>query len=320
MSKKIESLQIIRAIACIMVILDHTEMGQFYDIGQFGVCLFLLISGFVMVLSTERNTKNIFIKRFFRVAPFYYLMTPFAIVLGLIVPQLMRVSEINLFNVVKSFLFISAKGSNGVYNPILGVGWTLNLEMAFYALFTIATRINKKYRAVITGAVLTFLNVLYYVFGIDHFYTQPYIMFIVFGMILYYVYKYLDNVQIPMFVQYIGCIISFSVVVLVLVINPKMEINWMLPAALICVASLVLISKDVAFNRALLYIGDISYSIYLTHTFIIKGFIRIIRPVTEFNAVNLLFVVIYVVVAIAIGAIAYNIIEKNLFKKTIKSL
>lgn len=64
MSKKIESLQIIRAIACIMVVLDHTEMGQFYDIGQFGVCLFLLISGFVMVLSTEKIQKIYSLKDF----------------------------------------------------------------------------------------------------------------------------------------------------------------------------------------------------------------------------------------------------------------
>lgn len=320
MNKKIESLQVIRAIACIMVILDHTEMDQFYNIGQFGVCLFLLISGFVMVLSTERNTKNIFIKRFFRIAPFYYLMTGVAILLGLVAPQLMRVSEINAFNVVKSFLFISIKGSNGVYNPILGVGWTLNLEIAFYALFTLATRVNKKFRAVITGLILMLLMSFYYLFGVENFYTQPYIMFFIFGMALFYCYKYTKNIHIPKAVQYFGCIISTCVCVAVLVINPKMEIVWMLPAAIACVATLVLLSKDVKFNRGLIYVGNISYSVYLTHTFVIKGFVRLIRPVYEFNLINLLLVIIYAVAAIAIGAIAYNLIEKRLFQKTIKSL
>ncbi len=91
-SKRIEFIQYFRGIAILLVILTHTTHHAFKDnigikpidmfiwFGHQGVTLFFVISAFTIFysidskLSTENNSYDKFmVRRFFRIAPLYYL-------------------------------------------------------------------------------------------------------------------------------------------------------------------------------------------------------------------------------------------------------
>src|SRR3954468_7709924 len=76
---KVECIQYLRAIAVIVVVAWHT--GQTHTtLGQSGVDLFFVISGFIMMYITEQDTDPVsFMKsRLLRIVPMYWLMTAVA--------------------------------------------------------------------------------------------------------------------------------------------------------------------------------------------------------------------------------------------------
>lgn len=82
---RVLQIQALRALACFSVLVDHTRVAATVGIGQFGVFIFFMISGYVMMLSTERSDNTgMLIKRYLRIAPPYYIMTLAVIFINLI--------------------------------------------------------------------------------------------------------------------------------------------------------------------------------------------------------------------------------------------
>ncbi|MBU6268684.1 MAG: acyltransferase [Sphingomonadales bacterium] len=149
--QSIASIQALRLIAATLVLASHAEIFGHYLAGVlhatspgplhllhggFGVDLFFAISGFVMIVSTGRSIPapaTFLRRRVIRVAPLYWLATLFTVgwyhVLGK-PPQPGAV--------IHSLLFLPHAGPTGRVAPVLDVGWTLNYEFAFYALFAAA--------------------------------------------------------------------------------------------------------------------------------------------------------------------------------------
>jgi exopolysaccharide production protein ExoZ len=73
-SKKYNSIELLRFIAATAVFFVHIP---FIGVGDFGVDIFFIISGFVMMLSTDKSESSnyFFIKRLIRIVPAYYLFT-----------------------------------------------------------------------------------------------------------------------------------------------------------------------------------------------------------------------------------------------------
>jgi peptidoglycan/LPS O-acetylase OafA/YrhL len=107
-----------------------------------GVDLFFVISGAVMVLSTRTlatrpNPARRFIaRRLRRIVPLYWLLT--ATKLALATTTLAPHTAPTPWNIAASLLFIPSRDATGAIRPILPIGWTLNFEMLFYALFAAA--------------------------------------------------------------------------------------------------------------------------------------------------------------------------------------
>ncbi|MCD7715441.1 MAG: acyltransferase family protein [Lachnospiraceae bacterium] len=98
-------------------------------------------------------------KRLIRIVPFYYLMTFFTYALLTVFPDLFEQTQTSVMFLIKSLLFIPFDIGNGVLQPLLRVGWTINCEIFFYLLFFLALHISHRYRGVICSALL-FLCVL----------------------------------------------------------------------------------------------------------------------------------------------------------------
>jgi exopolysaccharide production protein ExoZ len=104
-----------------------------------------VISGFIMIHTTQTlfGARLGFVRfayrRVVRIVPMYWLATTIAAVL------LLRHQFPSNFELASSFLFIPVVAEPGqALRPVLWVGWTLNLEMFFYTLFTVALLFSRR--------------------------------------------------------------------------------------------------------------------------------------------------------------------------------
>ncbi len=138
--RKIESIQSLRAFAALSVVLTHMSI---INSGGFGVDIFFIISGFLMMYSTEKGTAGYWKKKIIRIVPFYWIMTIFTVLAVKIMPNLFNSYEVSWIYLIKSLLFIPYE-HNGIYQPVLGLGYTLNYEMLFYVFFFISIKMTPK--------------------------------------------------------------------------------------------------------------------------------------------------------------------------------
>jgi peptidoglycan/LPS O-acetylase OafA/YrhL len=139
-----------RGVAALMVVLQHSLESiypsfkywslEIFNFGIFGVVLFFLVSGYVIPISLERSGLLIFwISRFFRLYPIYWLSIILAIVF-MTLGVMQSTSKIDLTTVVANFSMLQ----EFIRRPhILGLYWTLSMEMVFYFLCSLIFLIPK---------------------------------------------------------------------------------------------------------------------------------------------------------------------------------
>jgi peptidoglycan/LPS O-acetylase OafA/YrhL len=146
MYKSIEILRIVSAVLVVTAHLPSTTLPVFsmfcggdVFLGSIGVDVFFVISGIVMGMTYDKRKKidslplrvrGFLTARILRIYPLYVVTTIIAIVIaplfGRAIPRYERI--------IKDLLLVPHM-DNGVYvDPIIGVGWTLRFEIAFYLL------------------------------------------------------------------------------------------------------------------------------------------------------------------------------------------
>jgi peptidoglycan/LPS O-acetylase OafA/YrhL len=151
----IASLQVLRFIAALIVVLDHCgyvsggmaeRLGVQFDFpmfpGRLGVDVFFVISGFIMVyISSEgdgwaSSPKDFFVNRWNRIVPVYLIATLSYIALYFASGNFNRWPPLQY---LASALFVPYFDQvTHLPQPILSQGWTLDFEMFFYSLFALA--------------------------------------------------------------------------------------------------------------------------------------------------------------------------------------
>lgn len=127
--RRIESLQVVRAVAAAMVVVLHatnlklpSETAKWrFDLGAAGVDLFFVVSGIIIFLIPKRSAGDFLKRRVLRIVPLYFLVSLLAL------PFL---TEAGPMNVLTMLTFWPAWGQ--MTPPVLSVGWTLCFEMLFY--------------------------------------------------------------------------------------------------------------------------------------------------------------------------------------------
>jgi peptidoglycan/LPS O-acetylase OafA/YrhL len=189
MNKKIESVQMMRGIAALTVVVCH--LGIMGSVGTFGVDLFFCISGFIMMFITEKSCAGFLKKRFLRICPLYYLLTIGAFAMAFIAPQLLRSPNSGFDTLLRSLLFICGDKHDTLTDStiIVGVGWTLCYEMLFYLLFFMAFTISHKNRHYIATAFLAVIVLTGVIVKPENqyfaFYTSPILLEFALGMFAY---------------------------------------------------------------------------------------------------------------------------------------
>ena len=160
MEKKLYSVQYLRGLAAVLVVIAHAAAHPLSEssyvllrLGQLGVTLFFVISGFIMVAisGAGRFAPLEFLKRrIIRIVPLYWLFTTLAAGLALTLPSLFHSTVFSWPHYLQSMLFIphEAPGRGGT-SPLLSLGWTLNYEAFFYVAFALCALLAVTGRVVV---------------------------------------------------------------------------------------------------------------------------------------------------------------------------
>jgi exopolysaccharide production protein ExoZ len=331
--RRLTAIQSLRAIAALMVVFHHVQdqspgFKAVWDtqVGQAGVDLFFVISGFVMVYVTgerERSPRQFIAMRAARIIPVYWFYTACAVVLMVAAPWLYRSGELSVRHVVLSLLFIPHETAHAGLSPVIRLGWTLNYEMFFYVIFAIAMAISARYRLWLAAGFLSLLtatgyamNFVGFSIGAADFYFRSIILEFAFGMIIASMFlrgkfqsighRWGTALIIGGFLALIALDRFYS--------DSTRAVVYGLPSSCIMIGALIAGNRTRILNSNLLQkIGDASYSIYLVHPF---G-IAIIRSLWKKTALPMesipsfaLFILLAFALAIVLGTISYRLIEK----------
>lgn len=285
MSKAItlDAIQALRAFAALLVVWVHAREQfewlrvQFPSaVGAHGVDLFFVISGFIMVVSTQGrniNTASFLRRRLIRIVPLYWLATLTLLSAALLAPGMAKSVTISWPHVTASFLFIpmESPAMPGNMFPLLIPGWSLNYEMMFYILFGICLLAPERNRTLLIISGLIFASLYWWLYqpdGILGFVCNPIILTFGTGVLIGDLYTRFHPHRRPMAAAVL-CVAALASHVSLEIIAPYHRFFSIgIPAAMIVLAFL-LAGEAIKWPRWLLHIGDASYSLYLSHTFVL---------------------------------------------------
>ena len=282
MRAEIRMVQALRAVACLLVVTYHVRLAaggaasiRAWPNGAAGVDLFFVISGYVMVASTRGPVARAYAWRVFlarrvrRIVPLYWLLTAAKFGVAVAAPGLTPHTLPTLWNACASLLFIPARDAAGAIRPVLPVGWSLNFEFFFYALFTsaLALRLSPLWLTPVLGAVA--------VAGFFYSPVWPAPLFLANGMVL----EFAAGMVLAVMAFRPGgraSVVLLGVAMSLLLILPQAGpwrfLVWGLPAAAVLSAALSLEPTMGARIPAwVLAVGDASYAVYLVHPFVVPA-------------------------------------------------
>lgn len=316
--KKIEIIQAIRGIAALGIVYFHTEYGPWKS-ANWGVDLFFILSGYFLMMSTERNRGGYYWKnKLLRLCPLYYTMTMVVALGCLLVPSVFRSTIVNAETLIKSFLFLPCYAGSGRIYPVYSVGWTMNLEMFFYLLFFAAMKINHKHRGSIAVCMICFLSLTGMLLRpqsvVLKFWTQTRLINFAAGIGAYGIEKKTGEPEIGRRI----CLAGMGVVLTLLfsgryLVGEQFYHLWNVWwGSVLLFLSLPL--KEMPVPGVLKRLGDMSYSIYMTHFLIIGSACRVLIDNTKLSARNTVLVIAAVAFVVPCSWIVYQIFEIRLVK------
>lgn len=349
---RLQSLQALRAIAALLVVLFHCSQiwrelvgtdgftGP-WDRGWAGVDLFFVISGFVMVwvagdrAAGIRTSARFLWDRVTRVYPLWWVFC-----------SLMALYFMLAYGQPASPATQSADQAWGMFArsmllwpqgemPVLGVGWTLIYEMAFYGLFALLLLVPAKWRPVgltAWGAILLYhWNVTPADSALSFSWTgtladQLCLEFLIGAAVAYF----LKTVRIPSSVGLAITVMGVAIFIGAMMFasgfdNATMTRNRVLtfglPSGLILLG---IISWEISGRGRIVgwlrRIGDASYTLYLSHFLVLLVLERVFERLGLFTDASVLSMVGFMVVGVlasVIGSlILYRVIERPLLRLT----
>ncbi|MCX2691936.1 acyltransferase [Pseudomonas sp. DCB_CB] len=330
--EKFYGIQYLRGIAAGLVIIYHSmvmiAVAPYFDnpVGDFGVDIFFVISGFIMWVTTEGKNKGIrefWVSRILRVAPLYWLFTFVLVAAALLMPSLFFNSRgVDPVFLLKSLFFIPAQNPDvGDITPVYTIGWTLTYEMFFYAIFGLSLALqNLRMRLLFIAAVIVTLAIVGSALApegpLGKTYTSPIIIEFLLGVLLGVTRQRWVSIGLLPTILLVGTS-SVALVLADFTIFTR-SLVYGVPAFFL-VAGFVSIEKYIRsnINKLALLFGEASYSLYLSHP--ISQRIWYVIFVTTFGQItSLAMAVWYAVGAVTAGllggVVCYLLVEKYLLK------
>ena len=333
-SKRIDSIQAIRFLSALFVSLFHFGYispiitgNTIFDV-KFFINLFFFISGFFVMMSTEKIEKRkLFLtRRLIRLIPLYWALT-FATFAGAhILPELLGYVP-DFGQLVKSLFCIpfsrGALKAENTIRPIVGLGHTLQMEVAFSIVFAIAMRISHKYRAIIASSFAIIFAVIGRLVDFENVFLRFYLyvnwsswLFFVMGIICFYIIKELSKKD---FSNKFFTIWTVSTVVILgvpqflwdTIKTYDLSQYVQIIMCLFFVIEVILIDrKGFRTPKLITKLGDASFSYYLIHYYIVSVAERLLH-INSFSAKNIILTVIVIIISWVVAYVSWYIIENK---------
>ncbi len=322
----------------------------------FAVDLFFFISGFIMVYTTKGNIpsrivrfSDFAIKRIFRIFPVYYICFIAFIFFVVMYDNHNSIGDIKFNDIIKSFLLIPLNPYDKP--PFYGYSlivpaWTITYEVYFYIIFSITILITSRYRTIVCSSILLIISILLQLwfnggltidaqsaiisnrdnFSTFVFASNPIIFDFIIGM---FIAEFFNS-------QYYGKICSamnllapvflcFGFTAFISMFRYGYGITHGAIGALFLFIAILhydFIGK-ISYPKSLIYIGNISYSIYISHVVTINiadRYSNALFVYTQSSGWRRYFVIIAISITVAVimhklierpsGAIARKLINK----------
>lgn len=355
--KKLDYIDSLRAIAIIGVILVHTfgyvsfehpgNIAKMISCGHTGVQLFFVASAFTLFLSFSNRSnnekfplRNFFIRRFFRIAPMYYIGITYYLIQDGLGPRywLGDVTHVSNLNIVSNFTFLS--GFNPYWiNSIMPGGWSIAVEMLFYVvlplIFYKVKNINHALYFLIFSIALNFgLHVMLSRFPLIGFnrlweeylalYFPSQLPVFAFGIIMFFIIIKNQALQ-----DVSGTPLLLLTVIIFLYLSTDLKV--ILPVYLLFGAGFMLLgvalSKHpvkILVNPFVNYIGKISFSLYIVHFAVLYWLSKFELFQHQANDSINFFMFLFIVVmcvSVLVSTLFYKVVEvpfQNLAKSIIR--
>ncbi|SHF07119.1 acyltransferase family protein [Dysgonomonas macrotermitis] len=308
--------------------------------GGRGVQLFFIVSAFTLFLSlSRRNDKNtniyrgFFIRRFFRIAPMFYLAIIYFTIeryfWGVLTPDIPP--ELTSSSIISTFFFVH--GFNPYWiNTVVPGGWTISVEMVFYCLvpFLFMKIKNMNQASIFILITILLQHVITNLLKVYPFTDDP-------TLNQHFLYYYLPN-QLPVFACGIFMFFLITVPKKEWSISPYVIVLFALGALLQITTGRELYSNHVIYGIAFVflgyalslkeiklfvnpitrYLGKISFSMYLMHFVVLHwmakwNLLNFVESSGSFLTSNLNFGIRFVILlfmSVLLSSISYRCIEK----------
>jgi peptidoglycan/LPS O-acetylase OafA/YrhL len=292
-----------------------------------GVDIFFVISGFIIVhasanlFASPAGARRFLHRRLTRIVPLYWLLTTLFLATAVLQRSAVHGAIGSAAYILASYLFLPWPRPDGVIEPALGLGWTLDYEMFFYLVLAPFLLLPRAAAVPAAAAVLGALVAAGRIFGFTspqlNFWSDPIILEFVLGMGL--ALAVAAGLTLPGWAR----LAMVGVGIAALHLCASGSTGWRviafgLPAALLVAAAVTprqakrpnlptpSLPTPNPIMRALVRLGDASYAMYLFHPFIMRGFTQLSAHVaTRSEASGILYIVLSLLAA-QVCALAIN--------------
>jgi exopolysaccharide production protein ExoZ len=272
--QKIWTIQYLRAFAALAVLVHHLsyDNGDWFAVGSFGVDIFFVVSGFIMLVMTAtrgRSVSKFIVDRIARIVPTYWCVTILSAVGALVLarPWIFGIYDhLNAKMFVHSLLFIPQASQT-----IVPQGWTLNVEMFFYALFAATLFLPRATQIFALSAILSSFVAFGLVMNLSagtetiYVYFNPRLLEFAGGLVIGELWLR-DRLSSRMFG--VGATLSGFFAAQLATITPVGRPGIWIAGSVMIVAGVLTCESQFKLPKIapLASVGDASYIIYLIHT------------------------------------------------------
>jgi exopolysaccharide production protein ExoZ len=332
-TKTLAGVQILRGLAALLVVVHHVMEesraipgGALHDglimFGASGVDVFFVISGFIMLYTVRDRfgapgaAVDFLQRRLVRILPIYWLCT--LAVLALWATGMFYASKpVSVPILLKSLLLLPMD------DRLIQVGWTLVYEMYFYLIFAFGLIFLTR-RTILPGFLVIAtaglaLAQLLPVGALRQFLDNPIVYEFGFGMVLALLFLR-GGRSLPM--QWVAVPVGLILLLAASYVAPHEDtggpiravryLAWGLPAALVVWGALAVGQAKGPLGRLAMLIGDSSYSLYLTHSFVMVAFSKAVRTPYVGLLPPLAWMALATVASVIVGAAVYYVVERPL--------
>jgi peptidoglycan/LPS O-acetylase OafA/YrhL len=350
----------LRGIAALWVLSSHVQILSgvgylpVFSWGDLAVDLFMLLSGFLMAHNyiarkddepwhSSRTIGQFWLRRFFRIAPLYYVVLLVALIVGPLMGQFRadiasvwpqtntasdRYLDQSLSNVLMHVSFLFGFSPKYAFRTVLP-DWSIGLEMQFYLFFPFIMLLMARLKPIVASAILITGCVLARPLFRDFIHEFPMPAFLLMKFYVFLIGMWIAQARAERSMLK-GLLIGIGIATMWLILerSPVAVARVLMVAGMFylmnngtlpgsdAVTGITVRLRQILSNKIAVFMGETSYSVYLVHLLIVLPVAGLLAREPAYTALPALMrfalvTLISLPVSYALGWALYNTVEKK---------